>query len=60
MKLIITDSEFLYEVQDIPYNLLNKVKIIADCNNIYLKIKEKLDTKEMMELMENSAVIYDK
>ena len=60
MKLIIIDTEFMYKVDDIPKFLLNKVKVCIKDNNIYLKIEKELTNLEMMELLENSELIYKK
>lgn len=60
MRIITIDTEFMYLVDDIPSNLLNKVKVCVKDDNIYIKIKEKLTKLEMMELVENSRLIFDK
>ena len=60
MKLIIVDTEFSYCVDDIPNKILNKVNVCINDNNIYLKIKEELTKSEMMNLVENSRVVYSK
>ena len=59
MKLIIIDKDFMYQVEDIPKNLLSKVKIYEKNNNIYLKIEKELTKIEMMKLLENSTLIYN-
>lgn len=59
MRIITIDTEFLYLVEDIPYNLLNKVSVEINNNNIYLKIKEELNKLEMMKLLEISKVVYN-
>ena len=59
MKLIILDSEFMYEVDDIPHGILDKVKIYVKDGNIYLKIQRELTKLEMMNLIENSKIIYE-
>lgn len=59
MRLITIDTEFLYLVEDIPNNLLNKVDVIIINNEIYIKIKKDLTKLEMMELLENSKVVYE-
>lgn len=59
MRLITIDTEFIYEVEDIPFDIINKVDIITKDKNIYLKIKEELTNTEMMELLENSKLIYN-
>lgn len=59
MKISIIDNEFLYEVDDIPKSILNKVSIIIEDNKIYLKINKKLKDIEMMKLLESSKIVYD-
>lgn len=59
MRIISIDTEFLYLVDDIPNELSNKIKICIINNNIYLKIKKELSNLEMMNLIENSKIIYD-
>ena len=59
MHLIIMDTEVLYQVEDIPKNLLEKVKIYIKDNNIYLKINKELTNLEMMKLVECSKVVYE-
>ena len=34
------NTEFLYLVEDIPYYILNKVNVLIENKEIYLKIKE--------------------
>lgn len=58
MRLITVDTEFMYEVDDIPMSILNKVKICIKDNSIYLIIKEELSNLEMMKLLENSKLVY--
>ena len=60
MRIVTVDTSFMYLVNDIPSNILSKVKVCIKDNNIYLKIKEELTKLEMMELIENSKIIYDK
>ena len=60
MKISIIDNEFLYEVEDIPKSLLNKVNVIIEDDKIYLKINKKLKDIEMMKLLESSKIIYDR
>ena len=57
MRIITIDTDFLYLVDDIPQNLLNKVDVIIIDKNIYLKIKENLSKVEMMKLLEISKVV---
>lgn len=59
MRIVTIETEFMYLVDDIPRNILNKVKVYIKDNDIYLKIKEELTQLEMMELMENSKVVFD-
>jgi len=59
MRIITIDTDFLYLVDDIPQNLLNKVDVIIIDKNIYLKIKENLSKVEMMKLLEISRVVYE-
>ena len=60
MRIITIDTEFMYEVEDIPMSILNKVNVLVIDDNIYIKLKEKLNKLEMMELIENSRLVYDK
>lgn len=60
MRIITVDTNFMYLVDDIPRDILSKVKVYIDDNNIYLKIKDELTDLEMMKLLENSELIYDK
>lgn len=59
MRIMTTDTEFLYLVDDIPLNIINKIEIINNDDNIYIKIKKKLNDIEMMNLMENSIITYN-
>lgn len=59
MRIITINTDFLYLVDDIPQNLLNKVDVIIIDKNIYLKIKENLSKVEMMKLLEISRVVYE-
>jgi len=58
MRLITINTEFMYEVDDIPTNILNKVNVSIKDKNIYLILKEELNNLEMMELLENSKLVY--
>lgn len=58
MRLITVDTEFMYEVDDIPFNILDKIKICVKSGKIYLIIKKELSNLEMMKLLENSRVVY--
>ena len=59
MKIIIVDKEFVYEIDDIPYDILDKVTIYVHDNKIYLRINKALSNLEMMRLLENSKIIYN-
>ena len=59
MRLITINTEFLYLVNDIPLNLLNKINVLVKNDEIYIKIKDRLTKLEMMELIENSKIVYD-
>ena len=58
MRLITVDTEFMYLVNDIPLNIIDKIKIENKDNNIYIKLKEELTHIEMMKLMEFSEIVY--
>ena len=58
MRIITVESEFLYLVDDIPYNIFDKISILVKDNEIYLKIKKELTKLEMMQLLENSKVVF--
>lgn len=58
MRLVTVHTDFIYEVDDIPFDILNKVKISNKNKNIYLTLKEKLTDLEMMKLVENSRIVY--
>lgn len=58
MRLITVDTEFMYLVNDIPLNIIDKIKIENKDNNIYIKLKEELTHIEMMNLMEFSEIVY--
>lgn len=59
MRIITVESEFLYLVDDIPYNIFDKINILVKDNEIYLKIKKELTKLEMMQLLENSRVVFE-
>lgn len=59
MRIITIDTEFLYLVDDIPFNLLDKVNVFIKDNEVYIKLKKDLTRLEMMELLENSRVVYE-
>ena len=58
MRLVTVHTDFMYEVDEIPFDILNKVKISNKDKNIYLTLKERLTDLEMMKLLENSKIIY--
>jgi glutamate racemase len=58
MKVIAIDTEFSYLVENIPFEIINKINIDIKDNNIFLKIKEELSNLEMMKLLEFSKVVY--
>lgn len=58
MRLMTIETDFMYQIDDIPFNIINKVKICIENKNIYLIIKEELTELEMMKLIENSKIIY--
>lgn len=58
MRLVTVNTDFMYEVDDIPFDIINKVNISNKNQNIYLTLKEKLTDLEMMKLVENSKIIY--
>lgn len=60
MRIVTIETNFKYLVDDIPNKILNKFKVYTKDNNIYLEIKEDLTKLEMMKLIENSKIIYDK
>ena len=59
MRLVTVHTDFMYEVDDIPFDIVNKVKISNKNKNIYLTLKEKLTDLEMMKLLENSKILYN-
>ena len=58
MRLVTVDTDFMYEVDDIPMNISNKVKVYTKNGNLCLILKEKLTNYEMMNLLECSKIIY--
>jgi len=63
MKTNITHTDFLYKFEDNYYFcFLNnkKINIYLYKNNIYLKLKEELDKKQMLEILEHSSICYNK
>ena len=59
MRLITVDTNFLYKIDDIPIDILDKINIIIKNNNIYLELKAELNDLEMMNLLENSQIVYN-
>lgn len=59
MRLVTIDTDFVYRVDDMPFDILDKLNITINNNNIYLEIKEELSKLEMMKLLENSQIIYN-
>lgn len=59
MRIVTVDTEFLYLVDDIPGEIINKIKIITRDGDIFIKIKNKLNKLEMMELLENSRIVLE-
>ena len=59
MRLITINTEFLYKIDDIPLNLLDRISIINKDSDIYLKLKKELPKLEMMILLENSQIVYN-
>ena len=58
MRLVTVHTDFMYEVNDIPTDIINKIKITNRNKNIYLTLKENLTDLEMMKLLENSRIVY--
>ena len=59
MRIVAINTDFLYLVDDIPFEILKKVKVLIKNNCVYLKLKKKLSNVEMMNLMENSEMVYE-
>ena len=59
MRLITINTEFMYLVNDIPLNIIDKIKIENKDNNIYIKLTKELTHIEMMNLMEFSEIVYN-
>ena len=57
MNINLKEISFLYEVNDIPIKLLNKLETIKIDNNLYLKIIKELNQKEFMNLIEHTEKI---
>lgn len=60
MKINIIESSFLYEVNDIPRALIDKIKIHIIDDNMYLEIISNIEEYEMMILMEHTnSILYN-
>lgn len=57
MNITIKETSFLYKVNDIPINLLTKLKVTQINDDLYLKIIKDLNQKEFMNLMEHTEKI---
>lgn len=58
MRLVTIDTDFMYEVEDIPFDIIDKINIKSNHDNIFLTLKQELTNIEMMNLIENSIIIY--
>ncbi len=56
MNIITKKTKFVYEIDDINFNFLNKFETIKFNDKLYLIIKKKLTNREMLILSENSKV----
>ena len=56
MNIITKKTKFVYEIDDINFNFLNKYETIKFNDKLYLIIKKKLTNREMLILSENSKV----
>ena len=56
MNIITKKTKFVYEIDDINFNFLNKFETIKFNDKLYLIIKNKLTNREMLILSENSKV----
>jgi len=61
MHVIIEKCCFLYEVKDILLykDMFDKINIYYHNNYFYIELKQKLKSKEMLKLIENSNIIYN-
>ena len=57
INIDIKKKTFLYKVDYIPHTILNRVKIVNKDSDIFLKINNKLNKKEMMYLTEHTEKI---
>lgn len=55
-----SESEFLYELEDLSFHFKNskKVSIYMYNNHFYIRLKESLSKKEMAQILEHTKVIY--
>ena len=54
-----TDTPFLYKIDYFNINKLTKENIYYYQNNFYLEIKEPINKKEYLNILEESEVIYE-
>lgn len=54
-----TDTPFLYKIDYFNINKLTKENIYYYKNNFYLEIKEPINKKEYLNILEESEVIYE-
>ena len=59
MRIVTRDINFLYQVDDIPIDMIDKFNIKVLNNNIFLEINKELTKLEMMNLLENSKLVYN-
>lgn len=59
MNINIVNTDFLYEIKEVPFNLLCKVDVIFKDGKVCLKLKDKLKKQDMMNLLEFSKIIYN-
>ena len=57
MNIVIKETNFLYLVKDIPFNIIEKLEIKKINDNLYLKIIKELNQKEFMNLIEYTEKI---
>ena len=55
LKIKIKSIEVLYQINDL-YKKFNNVEVLKYKNNIYLKIKKKMENKDYFDLIENSKI----
>ncbi len=59
MRLITIDTDFMYQIEDIPFDIIDKINIKINHDNIFLTLKQELTNVEMMNLIENSVIVYN-